>query len=266
MNVIVGTGLIPAHAGKTCARKATPRGSRAHPRSRGENSGGRYCPTGRPGSSPLTRGKPRRKRWRRRSERLIPAHAGKTLASAIVHARMAAHPRSRGENQRRAPASSFTAGSSPLTRGKRVWPSAGWKDRGLIPAHAGKTCGRRDARWDRWAHPRSRGENCSMCPGPSRSRGSSPLTRGKLTRPSRMPVMEGLIPAHAGKTHGLRAASGGPRAHPRSRGENVEFSSVSQVIVGSSPLTRGKQGLRLALGGEGGLIPAHAGKTMEEDT
>ena len=33
-------GLIPAHAGKTCARRTAHRKSRAHPRSRGENHGG----------------------------------------------------------------------------------------------------------------------------------------------------------------------------------------------------------------------------------
>ena len=50
-------GLIPAHAGKTHMLLAAVNGSRAHPRSRGEN--GRvvmaYRPA--PGSSPLTRGK-----------------------------------------------------------------------------------------------------------------------------------------------------------------------------------------------------------------
>ena len=51
------TGLIPAHAGKTRARPAPGGGSRAHPRSRGENRRGgglRVCLRG---SSPLTRGK-----------------------------------------------------------------------------------------------------------------------------------------------------------------------------------------------------------------
>ena len=49
--------LIPAHAGKTRSRSATPWGSPAHPRSRGENF--RMASAARlfGGSSPLTRGK-----------------------------------------------------------------------------------------------------------------------------------------------------------------------------------------------------------------
>ena len=59
--------LIPAHAGKTSARRHPRAADRAHPRSRGENSG---CERGSPGewgSSPLTRGKRRRQRCDRQS-------------------------------------------------------------------------------------------------------------------------------------------------------------------------------------------------------
>ena len=76
---------------------------------------------------------------------------------------------------------------------------------------------------------------------PSRRWGSSPLTRGKRSLPSRW----------------RRPA----RAHPRSRGENLLMPSHMPSMKGSSPLTRGK-----LLQTEGhttvaGLIPAHAGKT-----
>ena len=70
--------------------------------------------------------------------------------------------------------------------------------------------------------------------------GSSPLTRGKPSQPALLLRCKGLIPAHAGKTFRWQGCTSNPRAHPRSRGENALFSSVSQVIVGSSPLTRGK--------------------------
>ena len=70
--------LIPAHAGKTLFwRLVSPRHP-AHPRSRGENA---YRSAPLPaccGSSPLTRGKRRRRRWGLGVRRLIPAHAGKT--------------------------------------------------------------------------------------------------------------------------------------------------------------------------------------------
>ena len=71
--------------------------------------------------------------------RLIPAHAGKTAwlnSSAVI---WPAHPRSRGENKKKAEAKKADAGSSPLTRGKRCDEHRRECDEGLIPAHAGKT-------------------------------------------------------------------------------------------------------------------------------
>ena len=53
----------------------------------------------------------------------------------------------------------------------------------------------------------------------------------------------------------------GPRAHPRSRGENANQAFGTQQNKGSSPLTRGKRGGPTHAGRATGLIPAHAGKT-----
>ena len=50
------------------------------------------------GSSPLTRGKPNRNGHVAMNERLIPAHAGKTLTGMVADTDAGAHPRSRGEN------------------------------------------------------------------------------------------------------------------------------------------------------------------------
>ena len=50
-------------------------------------------------------------------------------------------------------------------------------------------------------------------------------------------------------------------AHPRTRGENASTFSVNAFNAGSSPLTRGKPVRVLAVRGDLGLIPAHAGKT-----
>ena len=54
-------------------------------------------------------------------------------------------------------------------------------------------------------------------------------------------------------------------AHPRSRGENLVHSSKTAVPQGSSPLTRGKLGAQLKNGGTSRLIPAHAGKTAQQN-
>ena len=151
--------LIPAHAGKTtwCSRLAL--GSRAHPRSRGEN---RLDVGQRPvdaGSSPLTRGKPCP--WISVQVRggLIPAHAGKTSIAALSFLTRAAHPRSRGENAKLHSPNTRALGSSPLTRGKHPGQSPTSPGYGLIPAHAGKTRRVHEGRPQPWAHPRSRGEN-----------------------------------------------------------------------------------------------------------
>ena len=72
------SGLIPAHAGKTSIPFITRIGSGAHPRSRGENLPEDHPEKWAAGSSPLTRGKQRRRSRRPQRAGLIPAHAGKT--------------------------------------------------------------------------------------------------------------------------------------------------------------------------------------------
>ena len=94
---------------------------------------------------------------------------------------------------------------------------------GLIPAHAGKTSVTTTHGGASRAHPRSRGENDLMILSSRKNQGSSPLTRGKLDSAVTCFAVEGLIPAHAGKTchaGGMQAARGG-----------------------SSPLTRGKRAI-----------------------
>ena len=111
------------------------------------------------------------------------------------------------------------------------------------------------------AHPRSRGENCARIPRGRQLWGSSPLTRGKLYRGGQHIRRDGLIPAHAGKTTTGISRSNEDTAHPRSRGENPPAVAWRVWLDGSSPLTRGKLAATGRRYGDGGLIPAHAGKT-----
>ena len=90
--------LIPAHAGKTWRSQTRAVRLRAHPRSRGENSGSCEPPQLPRGSSPLTRGKPIPKPSPKPTPGLIPAHAGKTRPCSSPPRTCRAHPRSRGEN------------------------------------------------------------------------------------------------------------------------------------------------------------------------
>ena len=192
--------LIPAHAGKTASSLGVLGRRGAHPRSRGENAYALFRARRYRGSSLLTREKRLADLRDGLNLRLIPAHAGKTRRTPQPRTRPGAHPRSRGENGTASRPRYRARGSSPLTRGKRGDAPPGAALLRLIPAHAGKTHGRRDRPSPGPAHPRSRGENTAIPPVPLPFTGSSPLTRGKPIRAGRGKTKAGLIPAHAGKT------------------------------------------------------------------
>ena len=214
------------------------------------------------GSSPLTRGKRIIAFGIGIGLGLIPAHAGKTGRGGKPYRRRRAHPRSRGENVCARALTASRSGSSPLTRGKPVRASRCLARLGLIPAHAGKTKGKAIVSFDPGAHPRSRGENDFKYLHGYAHQGSSPLTRGKPILHSAASAALRLIPAHAGKTLTVRVRRPITRAHPRSRGENPLTGRCPASGVGSSPLTRGKRPLVESPAQPGGLIPAHAGKTV----
>ena len=96
--------------------------------------------------------------------------------------------------------------------------------------------------------------------------GSSPLTRGKPAASCLSGITCGPIPAHAGKTVSPSSISSLMWAHPRSCGENNDLSAGELRLQGSSPLTRGKRGLRRVPGVVDRLIPAHAGKTTRRSS
>ena len=177
-----GSGLIPAHAGKTQGLCTCHCHSPAHPRSRGENCVAVNVNSDLNGSSPLTRGKRLVCAACASVERLIPAHAGKTNPCREDAGPRPAHPRSRGENAAYFWMSLYVVGSSPLTRGKRHSPYCRRPPGRLIPAHAGKTASPTRRSPPTAAHPRSRGENSQAKTIPARGPGSSPLTRGKRSR------------------------------------------------------------------------------------
>ena len=254
-------GIIPAHAGKTDVPLSREEMKRDHPRSRGENGWLMLAPSYGAGSSPLTRGKLTCAPPDRHACGIIPAHAGKTRRSTPTTRSTRDHPRSRGENAGCDRCGRDGRGSSPLTRGKRCPPGSARGRSGIIPAHAGKTLTTTSTYRTVRDHPRSRGENMGWDLSLINPWGSSPLTRGKQ-RPARHEVSRrGIIPAHAGKTRLTAGLSQRDRDHPRSRGENFSATSTIRNRRGSSPLTRGK----LAVSGrrevQGGIIPAHAGKT-----
>ena len=113
-------------------------------------------------------------------------------------------------------------GSSPLTRGKLIRRDTSEGQRGLIPAHAGKTSRESVLRCAHGAHAVLPGHDEQEWRASVRSWGSSPLTRGKRWTGAGERPRRGLIPAHAGKTRRSAREHPPPGAHPRSRGENHE--------------------------------------------
>ena len=155
-------GIIPAYAGSTTLSLIQKQSAEDHPRIRGEHvTASRNTRRG-SGSSPHTRGAPDCATSARRPSRIIPAYAGSTRAIGVVQDRR--------------------HGSSPHTRGA---PSrlrgllSGWR---IIPAYAGSTSTAGTIASRRSDHPRIRGEHGEAVVKGSAHAGSSPHTRGALTK------------------------------------------------------------------------------------
>ena len=152
------------------------------------------------GSSPRMRGKPTFLTLDLPAARLIPAHAGKTPSRFLSSASKRAHPRACGENSDPPFSTLWIKGSSPRMRGKHAGGVTAEGGLGLIPAHAGKTCGPAAGWSGAGAHPRACGENAESNLALAQLEGSSPRMRGKPSRVATRSLRDRLIPAHAGKT------------------------------------------------------------------
>ena len=214
--------------------------------------------------------------------RLIPACAAKTRTGCAPARASRAHPRACGENRASCSRAWHRAGSSPRVRGKLVQAPRRLPLDRLIPARAGKTGAASSESGVSRAHPRAFGETLLVggvhrrVPAHPRAcgenpvhflteegaAGSSPRVRGKRPPGAGAAGPGGLIPACAGKTTDAIARLHRARAHPRMCGENATPVRTCTTPPGSSPHVRGKhRGPGLA-GGERGLIPACAGKTV----
>ena len=194
-------------------------------------------------------------------QRLIPARAGNTIRVLLRLPAIQAHPRSRGEHWWMLWLWWSRSGSSPLARGTRQRQSHVPGHVRLIPARAGNTYFPPFRARAGTAHPRSRGEHSLVIMCQPAMFGSSPLARGTLIQPARESQQPRLIPARAGNTFGVSAAGTPESAHPRSRGEHLEFLAVEVTGLGSSPLARGTRILPPVTRDTVRLIPARAGNT-----
>ena len=130
-------------------------------------------------------------------------------------------------------------GSSPLSRGIRLFCSLFGAAHGIIPALAGNTSHRQPVCQCNTDHPRSRGEYEPPTDLRADMYGSSPLSRGIHVATVVDFQAEGIIPALAGNTRVCSRVARKWWDHPRSRGEYRGWRHTPCTPAGSSPLSRG---------------------------
>ena len=254
-------GIIPAHAGFTPSpRRGGPRGG-DHPRTRGVYLGEGVAVIDGDGSSPHTRGLLPDVVGAVAVGGIIPAHAGFTSWPCGAPRTSWDHPRTRGVYCAM-PLSRLVAwGSSPHTRGLRALRHRRRPRPGIIPAHAGFTCRPRTRSRCGRDHPRTRGVYAAACASVCPAGGSSPHTRGLRGAGLPSACDCGIIPAHAGFTREPSLPQTARSDHPRTRGVYARIRGTTQLVVGSSPHTRGLPADRSDPADVAGIIPAHAGFT-----
>ena len=192
--------IIPALAGNTEFLLPASGTNSDHPRSRGEYVAWRLCITFRRGSSPLSRGIRMTGACGWIWLRIIPALAGNTYNAKVEEFSKRDHPRSRGEYDVWQTWGYGVRGSSPLSRGIPPVTVTPHPLAGIIPALAGNTVPLVPSHQRCQDHPRSRGEYGILSRIALVPQGSSPLSRGILTRINQMSLKHGIIPALAGNT------------------------------------------------------------------
>ena len=155
-----GFRIIPAYAGSTVDEDGAAAAVEDHPRIRGEHGADFKMAPQLKGSSPHTRGAPRRIVGQDGAKGIIPAYAGSTSFVHTDGILKPDHPRIRGEHYKVQQKQMAEDGSSPHTRG-------------ALRLHQ---CPPPDGP----DHPRIRGEHPYFSGSRRRQSGSSPHTRGAL--------------------------------------------------------------------------------------
>ena len=210
----------PAHAGSTTSSPCVDRTTLVYPRSRGEHRSALAIERARVGLPPLTRGAQCIPDIVGGIIRSTPAHAGSTLASAIVANTPPVYPRSRGEHSTQGPNPLVHPGLPPLTRGALELLGLGGNLDRSTPAHAGSTSIIVSLALVMEVYPRSRGEHSGNGVHPVAAAGLPPLTRGALYRFKGYTSRVRSTPAHAGSTPFSVRISTPASVYPRSRGEH----------------------------------------------
>ena len=196
-------GIIPADAGSTLTHIRQDALEEDHPRGCGEHRFSRPVARWRRGSSPRMRGALDSAEIALDHRRIIPADAGSTIATPTIRFWTVDHPRGCGEHVARSLMVLRSRGSSPRMRGAHDHGVVVLERVGIIPADAGSTPRRQEARVSWGDHPRGCGEHLRMCEPPGFGGGSSPRMRGAPFSHRCQCVPNGIIPADAGSTQTL---------------------------------------------------------------
>ena len=180
---IIGFGITPAYAGKSCTELTVKGEVKDHPRVCGEKPSGVMAALACAG--------------------ITPAYAGKSTNSELSSPCTRDHPRVCGEKHTKGQTRPRVAGSPPRMRGKAFmfWPSAVFM--GITPAYAGKSRAGVCIVGDFGDHPRVCGEKHEPARAQGLIMGSPPRMRGKEIAHPLACVISGITPAYAGKSPAL---------------------------------------------------------------
>ena len=187
------------------------------------------------------RGKDMSERSRDVTSGITPAHAGKRCSARTPTFRTWDHPRACGEKVFLLFLGCRYSGSPPRMRGKDDLKRKQHTNKGITPAHAGKSKINNEKVDRNEDHPRACGEKHTAQQATGCALGSPPRMRGKGGRDHPFPHHPGITPAHAGKRRSSMLGCAASGDHPRACGEKVHKVACLHVIQGSPPRMRGKE-------------------------
>ena len=177
----------------------------------------------------------------RRRRGITPAHAGKRTAGGMFQRPTGDHPRACGEKRMRAMRGRGRTGSPPRMRGKVPPHCSAIAIARITPAHAGKSVVIDFITGIAQDHPRACGEKFQRIFCFGYYQGSPPRMRGKDDKGIWYGYLNGITPAHAGKSLWLNPALFPAKDHPRACGEKGNRIRRKLPKWGSPPRMRGKE-------------------------
>ena len=196
--------ITPACAGKSRSQPRLPCTGRDHPRVCGEKVPITCVPKYALGSPPHVRGKGNGIQERHDDPGITPACAGKRTLAQLDAMKSRDHPRACGEKRAGLAGERSGLGSPPRMRGKGIHTGVVLGNRGITPAHAGKSCRRNHSGRSPQDHPRVCGEKHPISRIAAIDTGSPPRMRGKDHADNICFNAFGITPAYAGKRRSSR--------------------------------------------------------------